>query len=99
MGLDNQSLTAFIINFGVSKPFSHTLTNSHGTHRASGLIGMPAFTFINSHLSLELGQQDDLESLVYVLIYLSFGSLPWLQSNKCNSRSSKQNSSTILEHK
>jgi len=50
---------------------SPALTDSHGTHRASGLIGMPAFTSINSHLGLELGWWDDLESLIYVLIYLS----------------------------
>ncbi|OJA19171.1 hypothetical protein AZE42_13954, partial [Rhizopogon vesiculosus] len=44
----------------------------------TSFIGTPAFASINSHLGLELGRRDDLESLVYLLIYLVRGCLPWL---------------------
>ena len=44
-----------------------------------GLTGTPAFTSINSHLGGETGRRDDIESLVYVLVYLLSGSLPRLQ--------------------
>ncbi|KAG9308550.1 doubletime/casein kinase i epsilon [Chiua virens] len=40
-------------------------------------IGMPAFAAINSHLGNELSHRDDIESLIYILISLSHGSLPW----------------------
>ncbi|KIK78349.1 hypothetical protein PAXRUDRAFT_36654 [Paxillus rubicundulus Ve08.2h10] len=67
MGIGDQSLTTFIIDFGIAKR-------------------TPAFTSINSHLGAKLGRHDDIESLVYVLIYFLRGSLPWLQI--------KQNGST-----
>jgi hypothetical protein len=42
-----------------------------------GLTGTATFASIHSHLGLELGRQDDLESLTYVLVYFLHGSLPW----------------------
>jgi hypothetical protein len=42
-----------------------------------GFAGTIAFASINSHLGLELGGHDDLESLTYVLFYFIWGGLPW----------------------
>ncbi|KIJ18793.1 hypothetical protein PAXINDRAFT_71064, partial [Paxillus involutus ATCC 200175] len=88
MGIGDQSLTTFIIDFGIAKRYCDSDTGGHIPFRQAArcLTGTPAFTSINSHLGAELGQHDDIESLVYVLIYFLRGSLPWLQI--------KQNGST-----
>ena len=51
-----------------------------------GLVGMATFASIQSPLGFELGRQDDLESLAYILIYFLCGSWPWqgLELKMCN---------------
>jgi len=46
-------------------------------NKGLGLIGTTTFASINAHLGLELGRQDDLESLAYILFYFLWGFLPW----------------------
>lgn len=45
------------------------------------LVGTPAFASLNSHRGLQLGRRDDIESLVYSLMFLHRGSLPWLTAD------------------
>lgn len=67
-------------------------THIHIMHgNAHSFISTPAFTAINSHLGITLGRHDNLESLVYLSIYLLRGSLPWI----CH----RVTSSTILDMK
>jgi hypothetical protein len=95
MGLGDLRQTAFIVDFGVTQEYWN---NAAGTHisfrRGQHFTGTPAFASINSHLGLELGRCDDLESLTYMLIYLMHGSLPWLTSDNV-----KLSTSSILELK
>ena len=82
MGLGNLRQTAFIVDFGIAKKYRNTATGTHILfRRGRRLTGTPAFASINSHLGLELGRRDDLESLTYMLIYFLRGSLPWLTRN------------------
>ena len=78
MGLGVHSNVVYLIDFGLSKEYRDPITYKHIPSKTSlGLTGTATFASINSHLGLELGRRDDLESLAYVLIYFLRGSLPW----------------------
>ena len=94
MGLGDQSLTAFIVDFGLARRYRHPATGHHIPFRqAQHMRGTPAFSSIHTHLGAELGCRDDLESLAYMLIYLVRGSLPWL------SKDGYRQASSILDMK
>jgi serine/threonine protein kinase len=79
MGTGMQSDTVYLIDFGLSKEYRDPNTYKHIPFKTNiGLTGTASFASINSHLGLELGRRDDLESLAYVLIYFLRGDLPWL---------------------
>jgi hypothetical protein len=44
-------------------------------------VGTALFASINAHRGQDLSRRDDIESLVYTLIYLVTGSLPWKNIN------------------
>src|ERR1019366_3661030 len=78
MGIGKHANIAHIIDFGLSKEFRDPRTRLHIPQgKTHGLTGTAAFASIHSHLGLELGRRDDLESLAYILIYFLCGSLPW----------------------
>jgi serine/threonine protein kinase len=78
MGTGMQSKVVYLINFGLSKEYRNPSTYGHIPCKTNlGLTGTATFASINGHLGLELGQQDDLESLTYILIYFLCGCLPW----------------------
>ena len=92
MGTGMQSDVVFLIDFGLSKEYRNPNTYMHVPYKTNlGLTGMATFASINSHLGLELGRWDDLESLTYVLIYFLCGHLPW--------QDFKSGSQHILRHK
>ncbi|KAG1850787.1 kinase-like domain-containing protein [Suillus tomentosus] len=74
--------TIFIVDFGVAKEYWNTTAQAHMPFRHDGhLTGTPAFALINNHLGVVPGHRDDLESLIYMLIYFLHGSLPWFTSD------------------
>jgi serine/threonine protein kinase len=78
MGVGRHAHIAYLIDFGLAKEFRDPDTNQHIPYaEAAGLTGMAVFASVHSHLGVELGRYDDLESLAYVLIYFLHGSLPW----------------------
>ena len=79
MGIVESKDTTFLIGFGIAKQYCHPLSRIHiPMNEYSQIVGMPAFTSINSHLSGELSWRDDVKALAYTLIFLHSGSLPWL---------------------
>jgi serine/threonine protein kinase len=78
MGIGKHANVSHIIDFGLSKEFRDPRTRLHIPRgNTLGLTGTATFASIHSHLGLELGRRDDLESLAYILVYFLCGSLPW----------------------
>jgi len=66
----------YITDLGLAKRYM-----IHGNHIPykdnTDISGTTRYVSINMHLGIEQGRRDDLESLLYVLLYLAKGSLPW----------------------
>ena len=66
----------YLIDFGFSKRY-----NYDGDHiqqsTISKLIGTPNFVSINVHKGIEPSRRDDIESCIYIMIYMLFGKLFW----------------------
>lgn len=78
MGIGAQANVVYLIDFGLSKEYRDPATHKPYPFNTNvGFTGTATFASINSHLGLELGRRDDMESLAYVLIYFLRGSLPW----------------------
>jgi serine/threonine protein kinase len=77
-GVGNLSDQVFLIDFGLAQLFRDPSTRRH-VPLMSGLktVGTVAFTSINSHSGQTQSRRDDLESLVYSIVYLCRGRLPW----------------------
>jgi serine/threonine protein kinase len=78
MGVGSHADVVHVIDFGLSKEYRSPNTHAHIPFKKGlGFTGTAAFASVNSHLGLELGRRDDLESLAYVLFYFLWGFLPW----------------------
>src|ERR1700710_2195815 len=79
VGAGNNAHIIYLVDFNLSKQYRNLNTHVHiMPGHTTSFIGTPAFASINGHLGLELGRRDDLESLIYLLICLVGGCLPWL---------------------
>jgi serine/threonine protein kinase len=70
---DNNKKQIYIIDFG----FCKSIENISNTKKTTGLIGSLTYASLNAHNYTELSFKDDLESLVYMLIYFYRGFLDW----------------------
>ena len=82
-GLQKETNKIFLIDFGISKRYDH-----NGIHinenSIKNIIGTPNFVSLNVHLGIEPSRRDDLESVVYIIMYMLFGNLKWFNRRNCD---------------
>jgi len=70
MGLKSQSNQVFLVDFGIAKRLNAKDLNFPNIY---SFVGTIRYAKVSAHLGVRLGRKDDLESLVYVLIFLYRG--------------------------
>ena len=74
--IDTSTNKLFLIDFGFCKRFNYDGTHiEQGTIRS--MIGTPNFVSINVHKGIEPSRRDDIESCLYIMIYMLLGGLLW----------------------
>jgi len=67
----------YLIDFGFCKSYKRS-NGEHIENKAlTKIIGTPNYISINVHNLLQPSRRDDLESIIYILIYMLYGLLEW----------------------
>mmetsp|Transcript_16484 Transcript_16484/g.29730 ORF Transcript_16484/g.29730 Transcript_16484/m.29730 type:complete len:373 (+) Transcript_16484:270-1388(+) len=79
--------TTYLIDFGLARKYRDPKTKQHIPYKENkSLTGTARYASVNSHLGIEQSRRDDLESLVYILVYFFKGILPWQGIKEKNKR-------------
>jgi len=77
VGHDRRSIhKLYMIDFGLTKPYLQDFVHI-SPHEKKNFCGSVRYASINAHERCVQSRRDDLESLGYVMIYLTNGRLPW----------------------
>lgn len=75
-----------MIDFGLAKKYK-TKDGQHIPYKDNkNLTGTARYASINTHLGIEQGRRDDIQGLIYMLIYFCLGQLPWQNMDAKNKK-------------
>ena len=77
IGINDKRFYVHMIDYGLAKRYKNKQNVHTKFVNGKKLVGTARYASINSHQGIELSRRDDLESLMYILIYFLKGSLPW----------------------
>lgn len=90
MGRSDKTNQCYMVDFGISKIYR----DSNGIHipyrDKKSFIGTTRYASISAHSGIEISRKDDLESLIYVLVFLFKGHLPWQNLKVSESEKTKK---------
>ena len=74
----NNSPIIYIIDFGISRKYRSSRTGKHIKYSLTGkLFGTVRYVSFNGSRGLQQSRRDDLESIGYMLLFMTKGKLPW----------------------
>jgi casein kinase 1 len=77
-GLDNETNKLYLIDFGFCKRYEYN--GQHIQQKSiSSIIGSLNFVSLNIHNGLEPSRRDDVESCLYIILYMFIGHLDWIK--------------------
>ena len=77
MGKGDKHDQCYLVDYGISKVYKD-VNGTHIPYRdKKSFIGTTRYASISAHSGIEISRKDDLESLIYVLVFLYKGNLPW----------------------
>ena len=97
IGTEDSDNVIYLIDFGLAKRFRDPKTGAHIPYiHGKKLTATARYASIYTHLGIEQSRRDDLESMIYSLIYLFKGVLPW---QNIQAKSKHEKYQKILEKK
>ena len=78
MGVGENSNKVYIIDFGLSKKYIDVNGKHIKNCTGKSLTGTARYASVNALEGFEQSRRDDMESLLYVWVYLMRGRLPWM---------------------
>lgn len=75
IGLAEKNKIIYLFDFGLALPIGQAMPKEE----KGKVVGTLGFMSCRAHEGKQQGPSDDVESLIYTLIYLAEGTLPWLK--------------------
>ena len=78
MGRGKKNNIVYLCDFGLAKRFRDKKTGAHIPYQnGKNFTGTATYASLYTHMGIEQSRRDDLESLAFILVYFSKGTLPW----------------------